>query len=74
VVKEEKTIQASTMALKSIEKKVNIDLKKGLKQEKAILQPVRKQNWFEKFMYFISSDGYLVIGCANIFLFASLVS
>ncbi|KAF2495396.1 hypothetical protein BU16DRAFT_389303 [Lophium mytilinum] len=62
VVKEGKTIQASTMALKSIEKKVNIDLKKGLKQEKAILQPVRKQHWFEKFMYFISSDGYLVIG------------
>lgn len=61
-VKEQKTIQASTKALQSAEKKLEADLKKGLKQEKATLRPARKQFWFEKFLYFLSSDGYLVIG------------
>jgi predicted ribosome quality control (RQC) complex YloA/Tae2 family protein len=60
--KEERTLQASERALKSHEKKVAEDLKKGLKQEKEVLRPVRKQQWFEKFVYFISSDGYLVLG------------
>lgn len=60
-VKQEKTAQASEKALKSTEQKVMADLKKGLKQEKDILRPVRKQMWFEKFIYFISSDGYLVL-------------
>jgi predicted ribosome quality control (RQC) complex YloA/Tae2 family protein len=59
--KQEKTAQASQQALKNTEKKVMADLKKGLKQEKEILRPVRKQMWFEKFIYFISSDGYLVL-------------
>ncbi|KEF54495.1 uncharacterized protein A1O9_09662 [Exophiala aquamarina CBS 119918] len=61
-VKEKKTIEASTKALQSAEKKIGADLKRGLKQEKATLRPARKQFWFEKFLYFISSDGYLVIG------------
>jgi predicted ribosome quality control (RQC) complex YloA/Tae2 family protein len=60
--KEDRTVQASTKALKSHEKKVAEDLKKGLKQEKDVLRPVRKQQWFEKFIYFLSSDGYLVLG------------
>lgn len=60
-VKEEKTQMQSVRALKSTEQKINEDLKKGLKQEKALLQPVRKQLWFEKFTWFVSSDGYLVI-------------
>ncbi|KAH7075137.1 hypothetical protein FB567DRAFT_597070 [Paraphoma chrysanthemicola] len=60
--KEDRTVQASTRALRSHEKKVAEDLKKGLKQEKDILRPVRKQQWFEKYIYFISSDGYLVLG------------
>ncbi|KAH9841262.1 DUF814 domain protein [Teratosphaeria destructans] len=59
--KQERTAQASQQALKSTEKRVMADLKKGLKQEKDILRPVRKQMWFEKFIYFISSDGYLVL-------------
>lgn len=61
-VKEEKTQQQAVRALKSTEQKINEDLKKGLKQEKALLHPIRKQMWFEKFIWFISSDGYLVIG------------
>ncbi|KZM21930.1 hypothetical protein ST47_g6938 [Ascochyta rabiei] len=60
--KEERTLQASERALKSHEKKVAEDLKKGLKQEKEVLRPVRKQQWFEKYIYFISSDGYMVLG------------
>ena len=60
--KEEKTMQAAARALKSTEKRIQEDLKKGLKQEKAVLRPSRKQFWFEKFLWFISSDGYLVIG------------
>ncbi|KAJ4133188.1 hypothetical protein NW754_015997 [Fusarium falciforme] len=61
-VKEEKTQQQASRALKNAEQKITQDLKKGLKQEKALLQPIRKQLWFEKFIWFISSDGYLVIG------------
>jgi predicted ribosome quality control (RQC) complex YloA/Tae2 family protein len=61
-VKEQKTIQSSEQALKNTERKIQGDLKKGLKQEKAILRPTRKQFWFEKFIFFISSDGYLVLG------------
>ena len=60
--KEQKTLQSSNKALKSTEAKIAQDLKKGLKQEKAILRPVRRQMWFEKFTWFISSDGYLVLG------------
>lgn len=60
--KEERTLQASERALKSHEKKVAEDLKKGLKQEKEVLRPIRKQQWFEKYIYFISSDGYMVLG------------
>ena len=61
-VKEQKTLQSSEKALKSTERKINTDLKKGLKQEKEVMRPRRKIFWFEKFTYFISSDGYLVIG------------
>ena len=60
--KEQKTLESSTKALRSQEAKISQDLKKGLKQEKAILRPVRKLMWFEKFIWFISSDGYLVLG------------
>ncbi|PPJ59460.1 hypothetical protein CBER1_02403 [Cercospora berteroae] len=60
-VKQEKTIQASKKAIKSTEQKVQAQLKKDLKQEKDVLRPVRKQFWFEKFVWFVSSDGYLVL-------------
>ncbi|KAL4807286.1 telomere recombination-domain-containing protein [Aspergillus unguis] len=61
-VKAEKTTQSSAMALKSHEKKVKDDLKRNLKQEKQVLRPSRKPFWFEKFLFFISSEGYLVLG------------
>ncbi|WEW57997.1 hypothetical protein PRK78_003464 [Emydomyces testavorans] len=61
-VKEDKTLKASKKALKSAEKKVTADLKQGLKQEKPVLRPARVPFWYEKFFFFISSDGYLVLG------------
>ena len=61
-VKEKKTLQSSELALRSAEKKITADLKKGLQQEKQVLRAVRKQLWFEKFYYFVSSEGYLVLG------------
>lgn len=60
--KAQKTVLQSTIALKNAEQKIAEDLKKGLKQEKPVLYPIRKQMWFEKFIWFISSDGYLVLG------------
>ncbi|GAO46514.1 hypothetical protein SAICODRAFT_4689 [Saitoella complicata NRRL Y-17804] len=60
--KEEKTLQASSMALKSTEKRIAADLKKSLNKERSVVKPMRKVNWFEKFLWFISSDGYLVLG------------
>jgi len=61
-VKEQKTKQQSEMALRSAEQKIAAELKKGLKQEKPVLQPIRRQMWFEKFIWFLSTDGYLVLG------------
>jgi len=60
--KEQKTLQSSEKAIRSTEKKITADLKKGLKQEKELMRPQRKAYWFEKFIYFISSEGYLVLG------------
>ena len=59
--KQERTAKASQKALRNTEQKVMADLKKDLKKEKEVLRPVRKQMWFEKFIYFISSDKYLVL-------------
>ncbi|CBF70228.1 putative DUF814 domain protein [Aspergillus nidulans FGSC A4] len=61
-VKAEKTSQSSAKALKSHERKVQDDLKRNLKQEKQVLRPARKPFWFEKFLFFVSSEGYLVLG------------
>ncbi|KAJ5103160.1 hypothetical protein N7532_003689 [Penicillium argentinense] len=63
--KEQRTVQSSTKALKSHEKKVTADLKKGLKQEKQVLRQAREPFWFEKFVFFISSEGYLVLGARD---------
>ncbi|OAR02792.1 hypothetical protein LLEC1_00198 [Akanthomyces lecanii] len=65
VVKEEKTQLQAGRAIKSTEQKIRHDLKKVLKQEKALLQPVRNLMWFEKFYWFISSDGYLVVAAKD---------
>ncbi|KAI9669690.1 MAG: hypothetical protein M1831_007386 [Alyxoria varia] len=60
--KEEKTVQASEKALKSAKQKIDADLKRALKQETQVLRPVRQPFWFEKFIFFLSSEGYLILG------------
>ena len=59
ILKHEKTIQAMGKALKSAERKIRMELKQV--KITASIQKVRKPFWFEKFLWFISSENYLVI-------------
>lgn len=60
--KEQRTAKVTDTAIKRQKAKIMSDLKQNLSQEKELLRPVRPQRWFEKFYYFFSTDGYLVIG------------
>eukprot|EP00062_Callorhinchus_milii_P004389 gi/632942687/ref/XP_007886544.1/ PREDICTED: nuclear export mediator factor NEMF [Callorhinchus milii] len=57
--KEQKTVEAAEKAFKSAEKKT----KKTLKEAQTVItiQKARKVYWFEKFLWFVSSENYLVI-------------
>ncbi|XP_034015884.1 nuclear export mediator factor NEMF-like [Thalassophryne amazonica] len=57
--KEQKTIEAADKAMKSAEKKTQKTLKEV--QTVTTIQKARKVYWFEKFLWFISSENYLVI-------------
>ncbi|CAG0892741.1 unnamed protein product [Cyprideis torosa] len=57
--KEQKTVESSTKALKSAEKKTKQTLKEAAAV--ATINKARKVFWFEKFFWFISSENYLVI-------------
>ncbi|XP_061156611.1 ribosome quality control complex subunit NEMF-like [Syngnathus typhle] len=57
--KEQKTIQAADKAMKSAEKKTQKTLKEV--QTVTTIQKARKVYWFEKFLWFITSENYLVI-------------
>lgn len=62
--KEQKTIESSEKAYKSAERKTKLALK-----EVAVMTSVtkaRKTFWFEKFLWFISSENYLVIAGRDI--------
>jgi len=48
--------------LKNAERKITADLKRTLKEEKPLMKTLRETKWFEKFYWFISSEGYLVLG------------
>ncbi|BFZ07429.1 hypothetical protein BsWGS_10468 [Bradybaena similaris] len=58
--KEQKTVEASKKALKSAERKTKQTLKDVATA--ASINKTRKTFWFEKFLWFISSENYLVIG------------
>ncbi|CAL1532150.1 unnamed protein product [Lymnaea stagnalis] len=58
--KEQKTMEASSKAFKSAEKKTKQTLKDVATA--ASISKTRKTYWFEKFLWFISSENYLVIG------------
>uniref|UniRef100_H3DIP3 Ribosome quality control complex subunit NEMF n=1 Tax=Tetraodon nigroviridis TaxID=99883 RepID=H3DIP3_TETNG len=57
--KEFKTIEAADKAMKSAEKKTQKTLKEV--QTVTTIQKARKVYWFEKFLWFISAENYLVI-------------
>merc|ERR1719167_2000665 len=59
-VKEKKTVESGSVALKSAEKKTKQQLKERSKIES--IKKSRKFFWFEKFFWFISSENFLVIG------------
>ncbi|PVD25548.1 hypothetical protein C0Q70_13204 [Pomacea canaliculata] len=58
--KEMKTLEASQKALKSAEKKTKETLKDMATA--VSINKTRKTYWFEKFLWFITSENYLVIG------------
>ncbi|KAI8066316.1 fibronectin-binding protein A N-terminus-domain-containing protein [Gongronella butleri] len=58
-VKHEKTIAATSKALKSAERKIRQDLKET--KINVSISKIRKPFWFEKFLWFISTEGHLVI-------------
>ncbi|KAL2884975.1 DUF814 domain-containing protein [Ceratocystis lukuohia] len=59
--KKQKTVEQATVALQNAEQKIKADLKRNLRQEKPVLHQIRVPFWFEKFLWFVSSDGYLVL-------------
>ena len=59
----ERTRAANSDALKSAESRIKASLASARKQQIAkALNSTRKSFWFEKFAWFISSDGFLVLG------------
>uniref|UniRef100_A0A673NF03 Ribosome quality control complex subunit NEMF n=1 Tax=Sinocyclocheilus rhinocerous TaxID=307959 RepID=A0A673NF03_9TELE len=57
--KEQKTVEAAQKAFKSAEKKTKQTLKEV--QTVTSIQKARKVYWFEKFLWFVSSENYLII-------------
>uniref|UniRef100_A0A8C1QKL4 Ribosome quality control complex subunit NEMF n=1 Tax=Cyprinus carpio TaxID=7962 RepID=A0A8C1QKL4_CYPCA len=57
--KEQKTVEAAQKAFKSAEKKTKQTLKEV--QTVTSIQKARKVYWFEKFLWFVSSENYLTI-------------
>lgn len=62
-LKQLKTEQNASIAIKNTERKINKDLKKIEKDSTTnqVLKQIRTKSWFEKFFWFISGDGYLCI-------------
>ncbi|RUS19638.1 hypothetical protein BC937DRAFT_87164 [Endogone sp. FLAS-F59071] len=58
-MKQDKTVAASAKAYKSAERKIRQDLKET--KITATINKIRKPFWFEKFLWFVSTENYLVI-------------
>ncbi|XP_037084883.1 nuclear export mediator factor Nemf-like [Pollicipes pollicipes] len=58
--KQQKTIESSFKALKSAEQKTKQTLKEAATI--ASINKARRVHWFEKFLWFITSENYLVLG------------
>ncbi|KAI9345810.1 G-protein alpha subunit-domain-containing protein [Zopfochytrium polystomum] len=57
----EKTVAAGEKALKHAEKKIQQELRAKEAKAPAMIRAIRKPYWFEKFMWFVSSENYLVL-------------
>lgn len=60
-VKQMKVEANTELALQNAERKIQQDLNKALKNESEALSKVREKYWFEKFFWFVTSDGYLCL-------------
>eukprot|EP00554_Chaetoceros_debilis_P006316 CAMPEP_0194076996 /NCGR_PEP_ID=MMETSP0149-20130528/3697_1 /TAXON_ID=122233 /ORGANISM="Chaetoceros debilis, Strain MM31A-1" /LENGTH=1262 /DNA_ID=CAMNT_0038757887 /DNA_START=246 /DNA_END=4034 /DNA_ORIENTATION=- len=64
--KASKTSEASDKALKAAESNAQRQIEQAQKNKNhnfsVMTQPQRKQHWFEKFIWFITSDNYLCVG------------
>lgn len=67
-IKKIKTEQTANMALKNSTKKINATLKKQIEQlnKDLVIKKQRRKYWFEKFHWFVSSEGYLIIAAKDI--------
>lgn len=61
VSKQSKVEKNTQIALKNAERKIQKDLAKNLKKETEELRAIRPKYWFEKFFWFVTSDGYLCL-------------
>lgn len=61
VEKQKKVEKNAQKALKNIEQRIEKDLKKKLKESHDVLNKTRKPYFFEKFHWFVSSEGFLVL-------------
>ncbi|CAG8729924.1 15441_t:CDS:10, partial [Racocetra persica] len=59
MIKQAKTLAVADKAFKSAEQKIKQDLKET--KTTASINKIRKPFWFEKFLWFVSSENYLVI-------------
>ncbi|RKO85570.1 hypothetical protein BDK51DRAFT_22403, partial [Blyttiomyces helicus] len=59
-VKQEKTIQAASKALRSAERKIALDLK-STQNNTAVITKIRKPFWFERYLWFVSTENYLCV-------------
>lgn len=59
--KKAKVEKSTAMALQNAQKKISRDLAHNLKEEHDTLKAIRPKYWFEKFFWFVSSEGYLCL-------------
>lgn len=59
--KQAKVEKSTQMALQNAQRKIDRDLTQNLKSENESLKMIRPKYWFEKFLWFVSSEGYLCL-------------
>jgi len=59
--KDKKKIEGAKRIVEEYRKKLSV-LEEEKAEKKAVIKPLVKKEWYEKFRWFISSDGFLVIG------------